>query len=158
MAQSKGQICLVAQNPPDKDVGTEPDLSVADTTYIGTDRAERLRKPGGGGGGGATGILEGRVTHLEQRMGLVDTKLDTIIERLGKIPERSDMRGYLLLALALFVAIAALLIGAMGWLETRAGRVQPLAQGSAGAAPQPIVIQVPYPASERRTPPPQDPK
>jgi hypothetical protein len=132
----------VAKPPPDKEEGTEPDIAVANPAYIGTPKAERMWERGGGGSGGGgdfLGFLDGRVTHLEQRMASVDTKLDSIIQTLGRLPERSEMRQLLLVALALFVAVMAMFIGGMGWLETRAGRVQT----AAPSPPQPIVIQVP---------------
>ncbi len=71
-------------------------------------------------------------------MGRVEDKLDTIIERLGGIATRADMRNYLLLALALFATLTGVLVTGLGWLETRVDHVPPMA-----AAPQPIVIQLP---------------
>lgn len=125
--------------------GPETDAPVANPTYIGTDRAERQHGGGGPGGGNPPDVTDNRLSHLELRMGGVEGKLDTIIDRLGGFPTRPDMRNYLLLAVGLFVAVAGMLIAGMGWLETRAARVQP-AQQAAAPAPQPIVIQVPYPA------------
>jgi nitrate reductase NapE component len=105
-----------------------------------------------GDGNEPPGGLRNRVVHLEHRMGGVEGKLDVVITQLGGIATRTEMRNYLLLALGLFVAIATLLIGGLGWLETRATRVQP-ATTPQTAAPQPIIIQVPYPASTPTPPP-----
>jgi hypothetical protein len=142
----------MAQPPHDKEVSAEPELTTAAPRYIGTERAEKM-SGGGGGGGGDFGILESRVANLELRMLNVDTKLDTIIERLTKIPERSEIRQSLLVAIGLFVASMALFIGGMGWLETRAARVQDAVAASTPAALQPIVLQVPLPAQQKPNPP-----
>jgi hypothetical protein len=92
-----------------------------------------------------------RVSHLESRMERVETKLDTIIERLGGIATKSDMRDYLFVALGLVIALIAVLVTAMGWLETRAARVQPTSvQQPPAPTAQPIIIQVPYPPQGRR--------
>ena len=151
VAEPEGQDRLVAKPPSDKEEGTEPDIAVADPTYIGTPQAERMWGRGGGGGGGDLfGMLDGRVTHLEQRMASVDTKLDSIIATLGRMPERSEMRQLLIVTLALIVTIVALFIGGMSWLETRAARIQPAP--SPISAPQPMIIQIPVPqqAPERQ--------
>ncbi len=140
----------MSQVPPEEEVGAEPEAVVAAPHYIGTPKAERMRGSGGGAGGGDVSVIEGRVMYLEQRMAAVDDKLDKIIEKLAKIPEAVDIRNYLLLALALFVAVATMLIGGMGWLETRAARVQPMQQGSVSSPPQPIIIQVPLPSQPKK--------
>jgi hypothetical protein len=49
------------------------------------------------------------------------------------------MRGYVLTAAAIFAALVAILVTSMGWLETRAARIQP----PAAPVSQPIVIQLP---------------
>lgn len=73
-------------------------------------------------------------------MGRVEGKLDTIIERLAGLATRSDMRNYVLTAIGIMVAIVAILVTSMGWLETRAARAQPPVSAT---PPQPIVIQLP---------------
>ncbi len=90
--------------------------------------------------------MEARVIRLEEsakvadaRMGRVEDKLDTVIERLGRLPSRLDMLGYLIGTVAAFLALTAVIVTSMGWLETRASRVQP----PSPSAPQPIVIQLP---------------
>jgi len=67
--------------------------------------------------------MTARLGHLESRADRVEGKLDTIIERLGVIATKSDMRNYVLTAIGLFLAIVAILVTAMGWLETRVARV-----------------------------------
>jgi hypothetical protein len=80
-----------------------------------------------------------RIDHLEGRVDRIEQKLDTIIERLGTIATRGDMRTYLLTAIGIFVAIVAMLVTALGWLETREARI------SAPPAPPPQVLLVPAP-------------
>jgi hypothetical protein len=56
----------------------------------------------------------------------------------------------LIATLTIAMAVVAVIVGAMGWLETRAGRVQPVAAPPIAApAPQPIIIQLPAPAPAR---------
>src|SRR5665213_770730 len=60
---------------------------------------------GGAGGGDSSSDMDVRVNHLEERIGRVEGKLDTIIERLAGIATRSDMRNYVFTALGLMVAV-----------------------------------------------------
>jgi hypothetical protein len=92
----------------------------------------------GHSGGEPPDQMNGRLEHLETRVGRIEGKLDTVIERLGVIATKSDMRNYLLTGVGLFLAIVAILVGSMGWLETRVSRVQPSPQ----ATPAPTVIYV----------------
>jgi hypothetical protein len=149
MAKSESRYLMA---PPSKDDGAPSDPPVSNPPYIGTDRAERQSGFGGGGGGGAGGNNV-RIDHLELRMSSVESKLDTIIERLAGVSTKSDMRNFLLLTGTLFVAVCAILVAGLGWLETRAARVQQAPIASAPPAPptaQPIIIQVPYPASDKK--------
>lgn len=144
----------MARPPRHVDEGTETDPIIADPPYIGTERAvKRARDSGNGGDGGGVesiDILAIRVSHLETRMIGLETKLDNIIEKLGAIATRPEMRNYVFLAIGSFIALVAILVGSMGWLETRATRLQPVAPTAAmSPAPQPIIIQVPYPAPNK---------
>jgi hypothetical protein len=91
--------------------------------------------------------MTARLGHLESRVDRVEKKLDTIIERLGVIATKSDMRNYVLTAIGLFLAIVAILVTAMGWLETRIARVQ-----TAPASP-PTVLYLPAPSAPTPAPP-----
>lgn len=161
VADSESIELLMGRPPSHAGEGPEADGPGANPSYIGTDLAAQRakdREGDGGGEGEPPGGLIGRVVHLELRMGSVEGKLDTVIERLGGIATRTEMRNYLLLAVGLFVAVASLLIAGMGWLETRAARVQPVVQANSPTPLQPIIIQVPYPArtqNDARSEPPQ---
>ena len=132
----------MARGPKIPEEGADEVGSISDLTYIRA-RLERERSAGfsggGGGGGEDTDKMEVRVAHLETRMGHVEDKLDRIFDRLGSIATRSDMRGYVFTAIGVMVAIVAILVASMGWLEDRTARIQP----PPAAATQPIVIQLP---------------
>lgn len=89
------------------------------------------------GGGGPPDDRNPRLDYLEARVDRVEGKLDTIIERLGAIATKADMRTYLLTGIALFLAIVGILVAAIGWLETRAARIEP-----AAAPPTPMIFQI----------------
>jgi hypothetical protein len=82
--------------------------------------------------------MEPRLSHLEGRVDRVEIKLDTIIERLSALASKADMRNYLLTAVGLFIALIALFLTGMGWLETRATRVET-------SPPPPTVVVIPAP-------------
>jgi hypothetical protein len=69
----------------------------------------------------------------------MESKLDALLQRFSAIPTRID----LFVGLALVFAIFAMLIGGLGWLETRASRVQTAAPPAAA----PVLIQLPSPWS-----------
>lgn len=117
--------------------GPNIDPSVANPAYIGTERAQKRAADRGGGDGGS-GTLSLRVSHLESRIERIESKLDLISDRVGAIATRTETRNYLWLAIATFVAIVGVLIASMGWLETRASRLD-----TGSSSPQPIIIQLP---------------
>jgi hypothetical protein len=96
--------------------------------------------------------MEARVTRLEEqfklsddRMGRVETKLDMVVAGLSKIPSRIDLVGYVIAVLTIFLAVVGILLAGMGWLETRASRVDAKSEPQIAAAP--IVIQLPAQAA-----------
>ena len=60
----------------------------------------------------------------DARFGRIEDKLDEVLRVMGKLPSRAEMIGYGAAAFALAVAIVAVIVGAMGWLETRAARLE----------------------------------
>ena len=108
---------------------------------IGTELAERrLKERGeGGSGGGDDGTMGLRVGHIETRMTRLEDKIDTVLRDLAGVASKADMRNYLLLSVAAFIALAAALVSGLGWLETRASRVE------TAPAAAPVVIQMPSP-------------
>lgn len=100
-----------------------------------------------GDGGGTSGGMNERVTRIEEwakqadaRMGRVEDKLDRILDRLGGLPTKGDMRNYLLMAIGIFVSIVALVFTGMSLMQSSAAPTP-------AAAPAPVIIQVPpYPA------------
>jgi hypothetical protein len=95
-------------------------------------------------GGGPPNGMNPRLDHLEARVDRVEGKLDSIIERLGVIATKADMRTYLLTGLGLFLAIVAILVADMGWLETRVTRIEP----APSPPPSPMIFQIsPAPAA-----------
>lgn len=109
--------------------------------------AEEVRRLKDGDGGGTSGGMNERVTRIEEwakqadaRMGRVEDKLDRILERLGGLPTKGDMRNYLLMAIGIFVSIVALVFTGMSLMQSSAAPAP-------AAAPAPVIIQVPpYPA------------
>ena len=86
-----------------------------------------------------------RVVRLEEwakiseaRMTRMEDKLDQIIRRLAATPTRIDLLGAFVAALA----VLSIVFAGLGWLETRAARIQP-----APAPAAPIVIQLPVAAA-----------
>jgi len=103
-----------------------------------------------GGGGDSTG-MDQRVTRLEEwaklsgeRFTRIEDKLDKILTELGRLPTREAVLGYAIGGFALAAAVIGIIIGAMGWLETRASRVDTSAPAAA-----PMIIQLPAPATQR---------
>jgi hypothetical protein len=78
---------------------------------------------------------------VELRLGRIEVKLDTL-------PTRNDLLVMLIATLTIAMAVVAVIVGAMGWLETRAARVQATAVQPAAAPPAPIVIQLPAPPAQ----------
>lgn len=99
------------------------------------------------GGDGTSGGMETRVTRLEEwakvsdeRLGRIETKIDGVALTLGKLPSRAEAIGYAVGGIAVAAAIVAIIVGAMGWLETRAARLGP-------PTPVPIIFQLPAAAA-----------
>lgn len=95
--------------------------------------------------------MESRVSALETHMVYVRKDLDEIKESLKVLPTlatKADITYWKIQWTALLVAVFAILvssiIGGLGWLETRAGRVSPPA--IAPAAPAVVYIPMPPPA------------
>lgn len=106
---------------------------------IGTELAERRLKERGEGGGGGDGTMGLRVGHIETRMTRLEDKIDTVLRDLAGVASKADMRNYLLLSVAAFIALVAALVSGLGWLETRASRVE------TAPAAAPVVLQMPSP-------------
>ncbi len=100
--------------------------------------AEPLNMSGGDGTSGGMGPWE---QSVELRLGRIEVKLDTL-------PTRNDLLVMLIATLTIAMAVVAVIVGAMGWLETRAARVQATAVQPAAAPPAPIVIQLPAPPAQ----------
>jgi hypothetical protein len=126
--------------------GPESDQPGPNPRYIGTERAEELAndrdKGGNGGDSGGGDQVSARVDLLERRISRLEDKLDVVIDKLAGIATRPEMRNYVMVSAGLFVAIFALVITALGWLETRASRIQGPSAATPAAA-QPVIIQVP---------------
>jgi hypothetical protein len=93
-----------------------------------------------GNGGGTFGGMEGRLLALEAHVTHIQSDLGEIKESLKvlpTLPTRHDLDTWRWQWIAAGIAIVASIIGGLGWLETRANRMEP------PAAPAPIVIQVP---------------
>lgn len=83
--------------------------------------------------------LEARSDLFEARLDRIEDKLDQIIRRLAATPTRIDLLGAFVAAMA----VLSIVFAGLGWLETRADRLQ----SAPARAPAPIVIQLPpYPA------------
>ena len=100
-----------------------------------------------GDGDGTSGDMERRVTRLEEQMLGVREDLRDIKDQLRgfgallpTLATKRDMMNYLIAGLTIVVAIVGLVIGGLGWLETRTARVQP---ATSATAPAPVVIQMP---------------
>lgn len=108
------------------------------------DAPEDLRK---GSGGGNSGGMDQRLTRLEEwakiseeRAGRVEGKIDGIVARISSLPSKGELIGYAIATAALLVAVVTGMVSGLGWLETRASRMQPV---SAPVLAAPIIIQVP---------------
>ena len=128
------------------DDGPNADPPVANPPYIGTDlAARRARETGGGEGGGSGGEdLNARVGKLEVHIDYMRGDLAEIkglLSGLAHLPTKQDLRNNLTAIITIGVAILAILVASMGWLETRAARIQ--GQAASPPAVQPIVIQLP---------------
>jgi hypothetical protein len=97
-------------------------------------------------GGGTFGDMDGRVTRLEEQMAGVREDLRDIKSDLKILPTlatKRDIGTYLATTATLSFAVVAIIIGGLGWLETRASRVT---SPPPAAAPQPIIIESPQAA------------
>jgi hypothetical protein len=100
-----------------------------------------------GDGGGTSGDMETRVTRLEEQMSLMREDLRDIKADLKILPTlatKRDNANAFIVAATLSLAIVGVVIGGLGWLETRASRVTS-PPPVAAAAPQPIIIEIPQP-------------
>jgi len=97
--------------------------------------------------------MEKRVTRLEVNLEHLRMTLDTIQRQLEILPTlgtKRDLVTYSIAGLTIAIATVAIIVGGLGWLETRAGRVQPSATPAATpVTPQPIIIQLPAPERRR---------
>jgi hypothetical protein len=79
--------------------------------------------------------IRGNLGDIKDVLKSMDARMEQMDGRINHLPTKRDLTDNLLVCAAIGVAIIGLVIGGLGWLETRATRVQ--------AAPTPIVIQVP---------------
>lgn len=107
-----------------------------------------------GGGGGTFDGMETRVTRLEEQMSGVRDDLRDIKASLALLPtlaSKADISAWKIQWTAIFVAAFAVIVGSiiggLGWLETRATRLQPV-ESSAAQRSQPIVITLPTPQAQ----------
>ena len=82
--------------------------------------------------------IEERSDLFKARLDRIEDKLDQIIKRLAATPTRIDLLGAFVAALA----VLSIVFAGLGWLETRAARLQPVPPPAA-----PIVIQLPATAA-----------
>lgn len=108
-----------------------------------------------GGRGGDSGGMEPRVSHLETRMDRVETKLDTIIQMLGGKASKQDVWTALGTGAAIAVAIVALFIGVLTYLQDQRIATRPETPAAVTSAPQSIIIQLPAQLPSAVTPAPQ---
>ncbi len=106
----------------------------------------------GGDGGGTSDNMERRLTRLEEQMvgvrdDLSDIKRDIkdLLKIVPTLGTKRDLQTYTLTGIGLALAVIAIVIGGLGWLETRTARVGPAPPQVA----QPIVIQLPPTPSSR---------
>jgi len=102
----------------------------------------------GGGGGDIYDGMEGRVSALETHMeyvradlGEIKSALRELSTEIKTLPTKRDLNGYVIGGIGLALAAIAIVIGGLGWLETRATRIST----PSASAVQPIVIQLPAP-------------
>jgi hypothetical protein len=95
-----------------------------------------------GNGGGTFDGMEGRMSALEAHVKHIQSDLGEIKASLLILPTlgtKRDLITYTLTGLGFAVAMIAVVVGGLGWLETRAARI------ATPPAPAPIVIEVPAP-------------
>jgi hypothetical protein len=87
--------------------------------------------------------MEARVIRLEEQMVGVRDDLRDIKESLKILPTlgtKRDLGNYTIGGIGLALAVIAIVIGGLGWLETRAARVQAPPPTVAAAPAQPTII------------------
>ena len=103
-----------------------------------------------GGGGGTSGGMDQRITRLEEQMiGVRDDLRDIkqAVQVLPTLPTKRDLQNFALTGIGLALAVIGIVIGGLGWLETRQTRIAP--PSSSAPAIAPIVIQLPSPLPVR---------
>ncbi len=111
-----------------------------------SDERGRLNEPlGRRGSGGEPPDGVNRLVRLEEwarlsdsRFGRIEDKLDDILRVTDKLPTRAEMIGYAVGAFAVAAAIVGIIVAAMAWLETRAGRLD----AQASVAPPAAISQL----------------